>query len=199
MKRTRFGRLAREAHLVGHHDHGHAVVRQLHHDIQHLADHLGVECRGRLVEQDELRLHREGAGDRDALLLAAGELRGHLGSLVGHADSFEKLHRALVGGFLGPDLRTLRGPRVTFSRTVLCANRLNDWKTMPDICPQLCQALALFGRTFPSMVIEPLSMVSRRLIARQSVDLPEPLGPMTTTTSPLPTVVEMFLSTCSSP
>ncbi len=34
------------------------------------------------------------------------------------------------------------------------------------------------------MVIVPDSMVSSRLIARQSVDLPEPEGPMTTTTSP---------------
>ena len=30
----------------------------------------------------------------------------------------------------------------------------------------------------------PLSIVSSRLIARHSVDLPEPEGPMTTTTSP---------------
>ena len=28
-------------------------------------------------------------------------------------------------------LRTLTGPSVTFCRTVLCANRLNDWNTMP--------------------------------------------------------------------
>jgi hypothetical protein len=45
----------------------------------------------------------------------------------------------------------------------------------------------------------PSSMVSRRLIARHSVDLPDPLGPMTTTTSPRFTVVEMSLRTCRSP
>jgi hypothetical protein len=45
----------------------------------------------------------------------------------------------------------------------------------------------------------PLSMVSSRLIARQRVDLPEPLGPMMTTTSPRPIVVLMSLSTWRSP
>src|SRR5688572_13606009 len=40
-----------ESHLVGHHHHGHAFLRQLGHDVEHLVDHLGVERRGRLVEQ----------------------------------------------------------------------------------------------------------------------------------------------------
>ncbi len=51
------------------------VARELRIDVEHLADQLGVERRGRLVEQHQLRLHRQRAGDRDALLLAAGELR----------------------------------------------------------------------------------------------------------------------------
>ena len=37
---------------------------------------LGVERRQRLVEQQQLRLRRQRAGERDALLLAAGELVG---------------------------------------------------------------------------------------------------------------------------
>ena len=37
---------------------------------------LGVERRERLVEQQHLRLRRERAGQRHALLLAAGELVG---------------------------------------------------------------------------------------------------------------------------
>ena len=45
------------------------------HDGEHLADEFGIERRGRLVEEHQLRPHGEGAGDRDALLLAAGELR----------------------------------------------------------------------------------------------------------------------------
>src|SRR5581483_11268811 len=51
-----------------------ALVGQLLHDGQHLAGHLRVECARGLVEEDERRLHREGAGDGHPLLLAAGEL-----------------------------------------------------------------------------------------------------------------------------
>ena len=65
-------------HLVGHDHHGHAVLGERAHHRQHLADQLGIERGGRLVEQDRLRLHRERAGDRDALLLSAGE-RGRIG------------------------------------------------------------------------------------------------------------------------
>ena len=42
-------------------------------------------------------------------------------------------------------------------------------------------------------------MVSSRLIVLHSVDFPDPEGPMTTTTSPLPTVRSMSCRTCSSP
>ena len=45
----------------------------------------------------------------------------------------------------------------------------------------------------------PLSMVSSRLIARHSVDLPDPDGPITTTTSPRLIVWLMSCSTCRSP
>jgi hypothetical protein len=49
------------------------------------------------------------------------------------------------------------------------------------------------------MRMRPDSNVSRRLIVRHSVDLPEPDGPRTTMTSPRPTVRLMSLSTCRSP
>ena len=41
----------------------------------HLDAQLGVEVGQRLVEQQHLGLDHDGAGERDALLLAAGELR----------------------------------------------------------------------------------------------------------------------------
>ena len=44
------------------------------HDVEHVADQLGVERTGRLVEEHQLRLHRQRPRDRDPLLLAAGEL-----------------------------------------------------------------------------------------------------------------------------
>ena len=96
------GHVAAEAHLVADHDHGHAALGELPHDLEHLADQLGVEGAGRLVEEHEHRVHRHGAGDGDALLLAARELAGeevhalaepHLGEqLVRLADGFLLLH-----------------------------------------------------------------------------------------------------------
>ena len=62
-------------------------------DREHLADELGVERRGGLVEQHQLRLHRQRAGDRHALLLAARELRRVGVELVGEADAVEQLAR----------------------------------------------------------------------------------------------------------
>ena len=90
------GDAAGEVHLVGDHDHGHALIGERLHDAQHLADRLRVERRGRLVEQHQRRLHRERAGDRDPLLLAAGELRRMLVGLLGEADLAQQLLRALL-------------------------------------------------------------------------------------------------------
>src|SRR6185369_149654 len=55
------------------------------------------------------------------------------------------------------------------------------------------------GRRTPSKTISPLLIGSSRLIARHNVDLPEPDGPITTTTSPR--AIDRFtsLSTWSSP
>src|SRR3546814_16920932 len=55
-----------------------------------LLDELRIQGRGHLVEQHDPRLERERAGDRGALLLAAGELRRHGPRLVGHADHLEQ-------------------------------------------------------------------------------------------------------------
>ncbi len=95
--------------------------------------------------------------------------------------------------------RTLIGPSVTFSRIVLCAKRLKLWKTIPTSARRCASALPSAGSGWPSRLIVPLSMVSSRLIARHSVLLPEPDGPITTTTSPR--LIERLMScrTCRSP
>ncbi len=99
----------------------------------------------------------------------------------------------------GDSFRTLIGPRVTFSMIVLWAKRLNDWNTMPTSARSLASALPSSGSGTPSMVIVPSWIGSRRLMARHRVDLPEPDGPMTTTTSPRSTDRSMSLRTCSAP
>jgi len=94
--------LAREPHLVRDHDHGHAVAGQPFHDVENLADHLGIEGRGGLVEEHDLGVHGQGAGDGHALLLSAREIVGVGGGLVGQPHAGEKSHGLLLGGPSSP-------------------------------------------------------------------------------------------------
>ena len=91
--------LARELHLMRHHQHRHAVPRQRAHHLQDLPDELGIQRGRRFVEQHEHRLHRHGTGDRHTLLLAARQLRRPLGGVLRHAHSGKLLgrQRASVG------------------------------------------------------------------------------------------------------
>ena len=84
------GHLARKAHLMRHADHGDVLLRELDHDVQNFLDHLGVECRGRLVKQDDGLLGAQGTGDGDALLLTAREILRILAGLMRHADTLER-------------------------------------------------------------------------------------------------------------
>ena len=58
----------------------------------HLLAQLAVERAERLVEQQQPRLEHGGAGQRDALLLAAGEL---VGQALGHAGELDHVQRLL--------------------------------------------------------------------------------------------------------
>src|SRR5271167_4368246 len=93
----RVGDGAREAHLVGDADHRHPFLGELDHDVEHFLDHLRIECRGRLVEQHDLGLHAQRAGDRDALLLPARELTRIFVGLLGDAHPLEIEPRRLLG------------------------------------------------------------------------------------------------------
>ena len=68
------------------HEHGHALLGQLPHDGEDFAGQLRVQRRGRLVEVDDLRVGGKGAGDGDALLLAARKLAGVVVRPVGQTD-----------------------------------------------------------------------------------------------------------------
>ena len=59
---------------MGHHHHGHAALGEVGHQRQDALDELRVEGGGGLIEEHHLRLHGQGAGNGDALLLAAGEV-----------------------------------------------------------------------------------------------------------------------------
>ena len=74
----RSGLLA-EALVVGDHDHrGLVVPVETPEDLHDLVPHLGVEVARGLVGQEELGAPDDRPGDRDPLLLPAGELRGEV-------------------------------------------------------------------------------------------------------------------------
>ena len=73
-----------------HADHGDILLRKLNHNVQNLLDHFGVECRGRLVKQDDGLLGAQGTSDGDALLLTAREVLRILAGLMRHANTLER-------------------------------------------------------------------------------------------------------------
>ena len=68
------GDVARKAHLMGDHDHGFPLFRQLLHNAQHFAHQFRIKRRRRFIKQQHIGFHRQRAGDGHALLLAAGEM-----------------------------------------------------------------------------------------------------------------------------
>ena len=83
-------------------DHGEAEpLLQLADLLAHLAAQPGVEVAERLVEQQHRRLQHQGAGDGDALLLAARQLRRLALAVAVEADLGQALERLLLGLGLG--------------------------------------------------------------------------------------------------
>ena len=89
-----------------------------------------------------------------------------------------RLSASSLGTFL-----SLIGAMVRFSSTVLCGNRLKDWKTMPSSMRTLLMSVSGEVTSWPSTRIVPWSTCSNWLMVRRSVLLPEPEGPMMTTFS----------------
>ena len=89
--------LTGELHLVRDDDHRHSGLGEIAHDDEHLADELGVERGSDLVEENDARLHHQGAGDGHALLLPARKLVRVLLCLVLEPDAGEELERPRLG------------------------------------------------------------------------------------------------------
>ena len=79
------------------------------------------------------------------------------------------------------------------------AEEVEDWNTIPTSERSRASAFPSGGSGRPSKTISPEWIGSSRLIVRQSVDVPDPEGPMTTTTSPVSTARSMSRSTWSVP
>src|ERR1051326_7173602 len=72
-------RLLRLTGIVCHHHHrGLFDIVQLSEDLDNLIAHLAIEIPGRLIGEEKFGIADDRARDRDALLLATGELRGKM-------------------------------------------------------------------------------------------------------------------------
>ena len=195
-----------EAHLVGDDEHRHPFRGELAHRVEHLFDELGVEGAGDLVEQHHVRFHRQRPGDRDPLLLAAGEPFGVLAELVAEADPFEQRGRFLPRLRLRAAEHLFRRHRHVLERG-LVGEEVELLEDHPDPLADEVEVPALLAgaragplqMSWPSRKISPCSGGSSRLTQRSSVLLPEPLGPRMQTTSPLATSRSIPFSTSSSP
>ena len=83
---------------MGDHHDGGAVFVELPEELEDAVGGFAVQVAGGLVREDDLRAVEQGAGDGDALLLAAGELMRHLMGLCRHAHVLEDFRNAGVDG-----------------------------------------------------------------------------------------------------
>ena len=115
----------------GHH-HDPLAGRELTDQAQHLLDLDEVEVRGRFVGEDQRRIERDRAGDRDALLLSAAQVAGPMGHPVLQADLGRAVPRPVACDF-AREMPAARSGTITFSSAVRLATRLNAWNTMPTV------------------------------------------------------------------
>jgi len=94
---------------------------------------------------------------------------------------------------------TLIWPRVRFSVTDRCGNSSKFWNTMPMRERSVGRSVLGSPTETPSTVMVPFWNGSRALTHFMMVDLPDPEGPQTTTTSPLLTSVEQSARTWKLP
>ena len=147
-----------------------------------------VWCRGsrRLVGQDDVRVVDQRPGDRDALLLAAGELRGPVVEPIAQADQaghFDRpllgLRADLAGSLVGERKLDVLEHRVLLDQVI----RLEDEAkvTAADL-GELVVVEA--GDVAAAQVVRPLVGRSRQPSKLSMVLLPEPEAPMMAMYSP---------------
>ncbi len=135
----------------------------------------GVERRERLVEQHDLGVGGQGAGERDALALAARQLVRVVAGPVGQADELEALLRRARAG----RRRSRRCRRRSGAGTARRPGRPS--RSAGARAPPTRRRPPRAGRRSPR---GRRRAASKPAITRSSVVLPEPLGPSSATSSP---------------
>ena len=85
---------------MGNANHRHTAPSQFLHQFQYLAHHLGVQGRGRFIEEQHVGVHGQRPHNGNTLFLAAGEHVGIGVGLIGQTDTLQQLHGFGVGFLL---------------------------------------------------------------------------------------------------
>jgi len=88
-------------HVMGGEDHGDALAAKALDGLPHGDAALGIEASGGLVEEEDLGMVGDGAGDLETLREASAEGLRIGGSAIAEAELVEELGGAVGGGFLG--------------------------------------------------------------------------------------------------
>src|SRR5262249_38935569 len=107
--------------------------------------------------------------------------------------------RPFSAASLGLRPSTLICASVRFRLTERCGNSSKCWNTMPMRDRSFGRLVFGSPTEIPSTVMVPSWNGSSALTHLINVDLPDPDGPHTTTTSPLATSAEQLFSTCILP
>ena len=144
-----------------------------------------VEIAGRLVGDQDRRIGRQRARQRDALLLAAGQLRRIMMQRARRVRPRPARARARSSASATP---ASSSGTATFSSAVMVGMRWKDWKTMPTLRPRkrASASSSSVPRSRPRRRRVPVSGRSSPAITISRVDLPEPDGPTRPIASPRP-------------
>ena len=173
-------------------DAGAALVGDLCKEFHDLPAKPAVERGGGFIGEDEAGLIGQGAGDGDALLLAAGEGVGKIVGTRADAEVVEQLQSTLACG-LRSGVVDFQGDLHIFQRAEE-RNEIGLLKNKTEVLP--AKRAQVHKRRGPSITGVPPMMIWPAVgglisaIAVSSVDLPAPLGPSIATTSPRATCIE---------
>ena len=144
-----------------------------------------VEVRGRLVGEEQRRIEAQRARDRDALLLAAGEVGRAVLQPFAQSPSVSSTSRARARP-ARPDSPAFHAATATLSSALRLGMRLNDWYTTPTVrAPVLGErGAAQLGDLGVVRAGSTRAGVSNAASADSSVVLPQPLAPRSSTSSP---------------
>ena len=144
----------------------------------------GVEVAGRFVGEQDRRIDRQRAGDRDALALAARELVGQVLQAVAELHERQQLARALVDFPARPATQVQRQADVLEARQR--RQQVEELEDEADLVAADARQPSSDrpASASPSTRTSPEVGRSRPPTRFSSVDLPEPDGPMIETISP---------------